>query len=734
MRSTTTMATLLALALSAGGCAPSDEDADDPIEWVDGKADGVIASLSVTKINTKAIFDALSFEEDGLLVLGRSVKFLIDARSSSPKVYFMNAKYTDEGGKTPDSARFHYYFAEAILKSFTDDLGTFNHDTYDVQDKRFVAGTIQVYNIGGSITYGIQLYPQDVAAEDTIYKAVKIVKAKLTIPSATVAFVSTGPQQTQATIGSKLAAIKVGSKTIDQILGSLDYLPMNLGDAYGFLRMFPKNDELTAMDIPVFDELPLDLAVVAGTITRAFQDASAHVNLKSKERGTPNMVLRSAGPTQAVLAPFVGKPVHLIVTADGFKLLPSTETEVKKKLKERTDKPWVPLTYVERQDLLGYREMCPGAAKDCIALNKAYGSKAANLGFLQHRAVLGQVGDAGSLSKALGYSLVPIGFGIPIAKYNAFVEHAPNQALRDAIADLVTSEKAGTLSVADRISKVKVVQDAFYVAEMPPGLVDEVKAKLGEVAPGIKKFKFRSSANAEDLPNFDGAGLYDSFSANNTKVDNADGSCQVITSTDVTTKLDMEPNTVACAMKGVFASVWNRRAVEERSFARLDHETAGMGIAVVPKYDLESDVAANAVVITRVIGSQAVFGYSFSTQVGNNLVTNPEPGTLSESTVAAFLEPGVTAAPSFIITRYATPVMGMPARTTAVLSDADSKTLLRISKTVELAYCKAQPTYYSDDCTYVSVDRHKPKSIDMEFKLLANGEFVAKQMREFAGR
>ena len=42
------------------------------------------------------------------------------------------------------------------------------------------------------------------------------------------------------------------------------------------------------------DELPLDLSVVAGTITRVFQDVTSHVNLKSKERGTPNMVLRSA--------------------------------------------------------------------------------------------------------------------------------------------------------------------------------------------------------------------------------------------------------------------------------------------------------------------------------------------------------------------------------------------------------------------------------------------------------
>lgn len=57
-----------------------------------------------------------------------------------------------------------------------------------------------------------------------------------------------------------------------------------------------------------------------------------------------------------------------------------------------------------------------------------------------------------------------------------------------------------------------------------------------------------------------------------------------------------------------------------------------------------------------------------------------------------------------------------------------------IAMPVERAYCGADPAYYSGDCESVVVDSDKPKSLDMEFKLLENGRFVCKQVREFAGR
>ena len=46
--------------------------------------------------------------------------------------------------------------------------------------------------------------------------------------------------------------------------------------------------------------------------------------------------------------------------------------------------------------------------------------------------------------------------------------------------------------------------------------------------PDVEKIKVRSSANAEDIPGFDGAGLHDSFSANPEKKDKGRDVCQTV--------------------------------------------------------------------------------------------------------------------------------------------------------------------------------------------------------------
>lgn len=706
---------------------------DDGPEWVDGKADGA-QSLYYRKIVSANQFDALALANGGVVIQGPSMKFLIDRRDAShPKIYFQNANYK-KAGKTPESARYHYYFAEAVLSGFDEELEQFNHETYEVQDKKFVAGTVQTYKLdpAGAPLYGFQFYPEDVASEDTIASVMQVATNAFQIPNAKLAFVATGPQQTTATVGDKLAALGLQNTTVDQILGSLKFLPLNLGEAWGYLRIFPaSSDDLTPLDIAVLDDLPLDLAVSAGVITRAYQDASSHVNLKSKERGTPDMVLRDAGPTNAVLAPLANQPVHLVVKADSFVLEPSTDAIVLQKFHERTDRPWLPVEYVPEANLYSFADMCPADPSQCIAAQKKFGSKAANLGLLQHKTVLGRATDPGTPSAKYGYDLSPQGIGVPVQWYHDFVAYPPNSALRDKLAQLIAAEKTGTLSTAQRAQMSQDVRNEFYRAQLPPEMLAAINGKLGAVLPGIAKLKIRSSANAEDLANFDGAGLHDSFSAKTTATDLADGSCTIVVGTDVDTKLDVSPKTVNCALKATWASLWNKRAIEERSFARLDHATVGMGVAIVAKYDLVSDEAANSVIVTRVINNEGLYGYSFSTQVGNNLVTNPIPGTYAEDVIAGFVSS--TGAPTYTVTRYATPTKGGPSLTQRVLPDTQMTDMLDITRKVEQGYCRAKPSYYAGSCDWVTVDPEKPTALDLEVKVLQNGQYVFKQVREFAG-
>ncbi len=697
---------------------------------------GVYATtLSLPTLENADMFATFSAPGGTLSTSGRSLKILIDNRQPTKKtINFLNGNYK-AGTTVPEYAKYHYAFAQRRY-GINESTATFNDSTYFTQKKRFFAATLQTYSLGDgtSPTFAIQFYPDDVIAEETILEAVTAIRAAIAIPNAKLAFVATGPQQTFATIGDKASAMGVSLYTIDQVLGSVKYVGLNSGEAWGYLRIFPADvATLRATDIPVFSELPLDLSVVAGVITRAYQDINSHINLKSKERNTPNMVLRDASVDNVLLAPWADKPVHLTVTGEGFAIEASTDDVVKAKLKAKLDKPWVSLPIEDATALLSFDEMCPSISKGCLALSPKYGGKATGLAFLSNPSATGRASVPGTLSASFGYDLSPQGFGLPVKLYRDFVNAPENADLKGKIDALVAAEKGGDLSPADRIALATEVQLMFYKAKLTPKTLDEITQRVKTLMPGVEKLKFRSSATSEDVENFNGAGLYDSFSAEPAKVDNAEQSCKLDPEIEngVVTKLRMKPKTLNCAIKGVFASLWNPRALEERTFARLDHATAGMGIAVNPSYDIEDEVAANAVLVTRVIGSE-VYGYTLSIQRDNNLVTNPEPGTISELDIAAFSDGNRPT--RFTTARYAQPKASEAVLTTTVLTPAQMADLVNIAKTTEIAYCKAKRGYFTGDCNQVWLDIKKPRSLDMEFKILANGHYVLKQTREFHGK
>ena len=77
-------------------------------------------------------------------------------------------------------------------------------------------------------------------------------------------------------------------------------------------------------------------------------------------------------------------------------------------------------------------------------------------------------------------------------------------------------------------------------------------------------------------------------------------------------------------------------------------------------------------------------------------MTNPDPGTFSETTVAAF---GSDDEPTtFTVTRFAKPSPDGPARTTPVLADDQMRAIVDVTGGVERAYCAANRDYYGADC------------------------------------
>lgn len=715
----------------AVGCASDAEgDGDVPL-------DKLATTLSWNTLVSARTYNAFATEGGGFGQAGRIMKYFIDVRKGAKTTYFINSNYK-VNGKVPDYAIYHYDFAKHAL-GIPDAQAKFNDAAYYSDSKDYYSGTIQTYTLGDAHepTYAIQFYPDDVVHEEGILQAARMLRPQIRIPGVKLAFVATGPQQTFARVAPELRQLGIEPMTIEQVLGSVKYLPLNAGEAWGYLRMFPQDQkQLRPTDIPVFQELPLDLAVVAGTITKSFQDVTSHVNLKSKERGTPNMVLRDASPQHPALAPFVDKPVHLVVGKTSYVIEATTAQIVEQKYNERNNTPWIPLPVVNEPALMSYDAMCPALLPDCVHDGGRFGGKATNLGFLANRLVLGRAAQNGSTSALWGYDLTPYGSGVPVARYRDFL--AANPAIAQKVDELVTKEKSGTLSRGDRETLAVELQQLFYKGIVPGAQLAEVNTLVWDLAakfPTMDELKFRSSSNAEDIPRFDGAGLHDSFSVKLSAKDNADFSCVLDPEIEngVVTKLKIRPKTPQCAIKAVYASLWNPRAIEERSFARLDHATSGMGLAIVPAYDTESDVVANGVIITRVINGENILGYTLSLQQGNNLVTNPAPGTIAQMTIVTF-SADASRPDRFTVTRFATPTLGAAPLTQSVLTEPKMAEIVAIARSVEQPYCAVEQTYNGGKCAAIHMNQKKTSSLDMEFKVLANGHVVLKQVREFHGQ
>ena len=205
--------------------------------------------------------------------------------------------------------------------------------------------------------------------------------------------------------------------------------------------------------------------------------------------------------------------------------------------------------------------------------------------------------------RTLGFpeGTVPDGFAIPFYFYDEFMK--ANDFYTRITAMLADEDFQTDFDVQEDM--LDDLRDDIEDADSPQWILDAL-ATMNEGFPeGINR-RYRSSTNNEDLPGFNGAGLYDSKSQKPDE-DEDDG-------------LDK-------SLKEVYASLWNFRAFTEREFHRIDHLKAAMGVLVHPSYQ---DELANGVAVTFDPLSGNYDKYYVNTQVGEDLVTNPEAHSTPE--------------------------------------------------------------------------------------------------------
>ena len=454
----------------------------------------------------------------------KRVPFIIDLQSHETPVIWMDANETE----------FHYeYLTERGLTHLP--VEEFNHLNYTSDERRFVLGSVVRYGPGRDV---VELWDGDTITGDrlalTMDRLGRAYHRRLL-------FRPGSPHQQ-----SVAEAI---SLPIDDGPGIADgRFVFNEGRSIGTLRLIETDDQddVLPSDIVILTRTPIDLDPVGGIISMNTVSPTTHINVLSRTWGIPNVQDPSAGIRFADL---IGRKVVFEAKGASYSIRAATDREIAHDDGDR--KKRAPL--VPQADLTNDR-MAALSDQD-RADSLAYGAKSANLGFL-----------FSLLPEAGGAYRVPDGFTIPFSYYE---RHLRESGLDAEIDELLAD---ATIRNDRRALKVELarLRRAFLDRPVSPEVLRRISTRRQTVLGDAGMF-VRSSTNAEDLPGFSGAGLYDTVP-------------NVVTDEDL-----------AKAVKQVWGSIWNDAAFLSREAAGIDHRA--VKAAVIVQRGIDADAAG--VMLTR---------------------------------------------------------------------------------------------------------------------------------------
>ncbi|MEV6315400.1 PEP/pyruvate-binding domain-containing protein [Streptomyces sp. NPDC051776] len=326
-----------------------------------------------------------------------------------------------------------------------------------------------------------------------------------------------------------------------QLFGNRTRTPLNPGEAVGRLRYFRSPEEyreaasgLGWSDIVAMDCVPDDVPRVAGFINAAPITPLSHTNVLASGWGIPNAIVRDlAGLVEP--EDLDGAWVRYRVREDGISLTRLSSPP-------RLEAPsWHQQRVLLEPPLL---EDAPALALHRLRRtdHDRYGTKAANLGELHHvldsrtadltafygvprpprpdlyghlAARLGTPAKAADTLRRAAAEFVaanvtaPEGVALPFSLQHRFLTSSP--PIQQAIGKLKMALELDAIELVDPLCLH--LQNLIRNTPMPQDVTRRiVEAFPAHLNPG-SRLVVRSSSNAEDLPGFSAAGVYDSITA-----------------------------------------------------------------------------------------------------------------------------------------------------------------------------------------------------------------------------
>jgi len=559
-------------------------------------------SNGVVSIDSRETFRDLSFKGDtgvrGLEYLDglEFVKFAIrDFHSDIPATYFINSN--------THKVHAHFDTAIGISVSKPTDIGNGNIVYYP-----------NTVALDGSLgVYAFRFDQWGIAGISSVKKYYELLAAGMPFVSNDKLYYhpfTKSQLDLYAKEKAQYDSSRVNVLLDEDVLPDVSFIPHNQGQGYGRLRLMEDDERPSPFDVAIYKSLPNDLPRVAGTITTVPQTPLSHVNLRAIQNGLPNAFIRDVLEDSTIKS-LIGSYVYFAVGADGYTIRAATKADV--------DTHFAAIRPQQTQTL--QRDLTVTSIASLANVNfadwNAYGVKAAN------------VAELTKLSLPTGTT--PVGYAVPFYFYDEFMKQATlgeatilgkkkapaaekiTLTAETTLAQAVTAMLAHSYFQSDAEIQEEMLDDlrkAIKNATSPQWIITALTAMHANYPDG-QSLRYRSSTNNEDLPSFNGAGLYDSKTQDPDET-TADG--------------------IDKSIKAVWASLWNYRAFLERDFHRVDHSTVAMGVLVHPNY---SDEVVNGVAVSYdPITFQANTHY-INSQVGEDLVTNPEAYSQPEQLLLA---------------------------------------------------------------------------------------------------